>query len=259
MARFDRMRIQQVEEAALQKGLDHETSDSEVTHDAPAHDVLKMQRTHGNQAVQRMIARVQRSVMQDGGPITDDLSTRINSKRGSGGSLDSAIQASMSSQMGYDFSGVKVHTDSESDQLNKALGAKAFTTGSDIYFSSGSYNPGSSEGQDLLAHELTHVVQQGGQAPSGPLTLGPADDAYEREADSMAKATASQSQPASTQAKRVEEIQAMRIQREALPEEEELQAKRDPDVQRQEEEDELLQAMRDPDVQREEEEDELTM
>lgn len=254
MARFDRVHIQQVEEAALQKGLDHQTSDSEATHDAPdapAHDVLRMQRTHGNQAVQRMIARVQRSVMQDGGAITDDLSTRINSKRGSGGGLDSAVQASMSSQMGYDFSGVKVHTDSESDQLNKSLGAKAFTTGSDIYFSSGSYNPGSSEGQDLLAHELTHVVQQGGQAPSGPLTLGPADDAYEREADSMAKAT-TQSQPATTQAKRIEEIQAMRIQRQMPDEEELVQGKRDPDIQRQEEEEEMVQRQAEDELEEEE-------
>ncbi len=266
MARFDRIHVQQAEEAALKKAQQHESSDVESSHDTPTNSVLHMQRTQGNQAVRRMVAAVQRSVMQDGGAINDDISQRINSKRGGGSSLDSAVQASASGQLGYDFSGVKVHTDSESDQLNKSLGAKAFTTGSDIYFSANSYSPGTSEGQELIHHELTHVVQQGGQAPAGGLTLGPADDAYEREADHMAKSAASQSasQPASTQAKRIEEIQAMRIQREAAPEEEEmLQAKRDPAIQREaapEEEEEMLQAKRDPDIQREampEEEEEM--
>ncbi|WP_199321095.1 eCIS core domain-containing protein, partial [Aphanizomenon flos-aquae] len=59
-------------------------------------------------------------------------------------------------------SGVKVHTDGESDQLNKSLNSRAFATGQDIFFSQGAYNPGSRDGQELLAHELTHVVQQNG-------------------------------------------------------------------------------------------------
>jgi len=60
------------------------------------------------------------------------------------------------------FSGVKVHTDGESDQLNKSLNSRAFATGQDIFFSQGAYNPGSRDGQELLAHELTHIVQQNG-------------------------------------------------------------------------------------------------
>jgi len=64
-----------------------------------------------------------------------------------------------------DFSGVKVHTGNQSDMLNRSISARAFTTGSDIFFRSGEYNPSISSGQTLLAHELTHVVQQGG-APS---------------------------------------------------------------------------------------------
>ncbi|MBI5927820.1 MAG: DUF4157 domain-containing protein [Chloroflexi bacterium] len=251
MARFDRIHVQQAEEEALKKGHHEESSDVESSHDASTNSVLQMQRTHGNQAVQRMIAAVQRSVMEEGGSINDEISQRINSKRGGGSGLDGSVQASASGALGYDFSGVKVHTDSESDQLNKALGAKAFTTGSDIYFSANSYSPGTSEGQELIHHELTHVVQQGGQAPSGGLTLGPADDAYEREADHMAKSASAQgtaSQPATAQAKRVEEVQTLRdlgVQREGMPEEEEeaIQAMRDPNIQRQEEpeEEELAQ------------------
>ena len=63
--------------------------------------------------------------------------------------------------MGSDFSSVRIHTGQESDSLNRSLSARAFTTGSDIFFRSGEYNPGSTQGQQLLAHELTHVVQQG--------------------------------------------------------------------------------------------------
>ncbi len=63
-----------------------------------------------------------------------------------------------------DFSDVKVHTDSQSNQLNQSIQARAFTTGRDIFFRDGAYNPDNSAGQELLAHELTHVVQQtGGQ------------------------------------------------------------------------------------------------
>jgi hypothetical protein len=67
----------------------------------------------------------------------------------------------MEGAMGTDFSSVRVHTGSESDSLNKSLSARAFTTGSDIFFRSGEYNPATTQGQQLLAHELTHVVQQG--------------------------------------------------------------------------------------------------
>ena len=68
------------------------------------------------------------------------------------------------------FSGVKVHTDGESDQLNKSLNSRAFATGQDIFFSQGAYNPGSRDGQELLAHELTHIVQQNGLGKSSAVS-----------------------------------------------------------------------------------------
>jgi hypothetical protein len=68
----------------------------------------------------------------------------------------------MEQAFGADFSGVKVHTDGQSDQLNQSIQARAFTTGQDIFFRQGQYEPGSKGGQELLAHELTHVVQQNG-------------------------------------------------------------------------------------------------
>jgi hypothetical protein len=107
---------------------------------------------------------VQRSENIGGGEASTDLESAIQSARGSGQSLDANLQQSMGQAMGADFSGVKVHTDSQSDQLNKSIQAKAFTTGQDLFFRQGAYEPSSRGGQELIAHELTHVVQQNGGA-----------------------------------------------------------------------------------------------
>ncbi len=68
----------------------------------------------------------------------------------------------MEQAFGADFSQVQVHTDSKSNKLNESIQAKAFTTGKDIFFKQGEYQPDNQPGQELLAHELTHVVQQNG-------------------------------------------------------------------------------------------------
>ena len=65
--------------------------------------------------------------------------------------------------MGADFSGVRVHTDGRADELNSKLQAKAFTKGKDLFFKKGEYQPGKRDGQELIAHELTHVIQQKGK------------------------------------------------------------------------------------------------
>ncbi|WP_373518856.1 DUF4157 domain-containing protein [Pricia sp.] len=88
------------------------------------------------------------------------VARQIKSKSGKGKTLPKNTQAEMKSSFGTDFSGVNIHTDQDAVNMNKELGAQAFTHGSDVYFNSGKYNPDSSEGKHLLAHELTHVVQQ---------------------------------------------------------------------------------------------------
>jgi Domain of unknown function (DUF4157)/NAD:arginine ADP-ribosyltransferase len=95
-----------------------------------------------------------------GGEASTDFASAINRAKGGGQPLDAGLQRSIGQAMGADFSGVKVHTDSQSDQLNQSIQAKAFTTGQDVFFRQGAYQPGSIEGQELIAHELTHVVQQ---------------------------------------------------------------------------------------------------
>ena len=90
------------------------------------------------------------------------VSSKIENSSGKGNQLPQNILHEMSSSFGVDFSGVIVHNDSEAANMNKELQAQAFTHGRDIYFNKGKYNPESSEGKFLLAHELTHVVQQNG-------------------------------------------------------------------------------------------------
>jgi hypothetical protein len=107
---------------------------------------------------------LQRRENVGGGDASTELESSIQRARGSGQSLDANLQRSMGQVMGADFSGVKVHTDSQSDQLNQSIQAKAFTTGQDVFFRQGAYEPSSRGGQELIAHELTHVVQQNGGA-----------------------------------------------------------------------------------------------
>jgi len=90
-----------------------------------------------------------------------NIESRLNSSKGGGTALPDATRTSMETAFGTDFSGVRIHTDSEAVQMNKALNAKAFTHGSDIYFNRGQYDTGSTAGKHLLAHDLTHTVQQG--------------------------------------------------------------------------------------------------
>jgi Domain of unknown function (DUF4157) len=101
---------------------------------------------------------------------TQYLESSINRARGGGQPLEAGLQQKMGQAMGVDFSGVKVHTDNQADQLNRSIQAKAFTTGQDIFFRQGAYQPRSRGEQELIAHELTHVVQQNLSVAKGNTT-----------------------------------------------------------------------------------------
>lgn len=103
---------------------------------------------------------VQRQSSIPVGPASPEFEQDLNRARGGGGSMDATVQAQMESAMGADFSQVKIHTGPQADQLSQSIQAKAFTTGNDVFFRQGAYAPNSPGGQELLAHELTHVVQQ---------------------------------------------------------------------------------------------------
>jgi len=96
--------------------------------------------------------------------VDSGLENVIERTRGGGQPLPDGLLARMQRSFGADFSAVRVHADSESDSLNHSLRARAFTTGHDLFFRRGEYNPHSRRGQELIAHELTHVVQQNGGA-----------------------------------------------------------------------------------------------
>lgn len=123
-----------------------------------------LQRTHGNRYLQRIVELSRKG--NDPAEVEEGVEQTIQSKRGGGRAMDNRVRQQMEMGFGRDFSGVRVHTDSDADGLNKNLSARAFTTGSDIFFRSGEYQPGNSSGRELLAHELTHVVQQGGESAS---------------------------------------------------------------------------------------------
>jgi hypothetical protein len=102
--------------------------------------------------------------------------------RSGGEPLDDATRASFGPRFGHDFGGVRVHTDARAAASADAVGALAYTVGSDIVFSSGAYAPHSGAGRRLLAHELAHTVQQGRGGGAAP------DDAAESHADAAASA-----------------------------------------------------------------------
>ncbi|MFP5261552.1 MAG: DUF4157 domain-containing protein [Blastocatellia bacterium] len=99
-------------------------------------------------------------------PREADTPRQIESELGQGQSLDATVRSRMESAFGHDFSHVRVHTDRRAAGLSDGLNARAFTIGSDIAFGAGEYQPGSLIGDALLAHELAHVVQQGGGVSS---------------------------------------------------------------------------------------------
>lgn len=157
--------------------------------------VLQLQHMLGNRAVQRLIQPTRSEITPigpQGGEVDGGLQSQINQARGGGRPLDKQTSAKFGSTLGANFQSVRVHTDSQSETINRSLGAEAATVGNDIFFSPGAYQPDSASGQKLLAHELTHVAQQGGsRVASGnkvqtKLRVGSANDTYERQADQVA-------------------------------------------------------------------------
>jgi hypothetical protein len=92
---------------------------------------------------------------------SDSVSHQIQSTKGGGNAMPETTKSFMESRFGADFSNVNIHTGSYASQLSHQLNAQAFTIGNNIYFNEGKYSPESSDGKHLLAHELTHTVQQG--------------------------------------------------------------------------------------------------
>ena len=122
----------------------------------------------------------------EGGNLPADLTNRIQGKRGGGAPLEPAVQNTMETSFDHDFADVRVHADGESDVLSRSVGASAFTVGSDIFLGQEATRAGAYGGDQLLAHELTHVVQQRGGGAGESLTVTAVDDPEEHEASAIA-------------------------------------------------------------------------
>jgi hypothetical protein len=148
---------------------------------APLHELAS---NVGNHAFSSTVAREAAGILPSG-EVHPTVQSEISNTRGGGSSLDSGVADRFGSSLG-DLSDVRVHTDDHADRLNRSVSARAFATGTDVYFAKGEYNPGSASGDKLIAHELAHVVQQRGAPSGGPLTVSQPGDAMETEADSVA-------------------------------------------------------------------------
>jgi hypothetical protein len=216
-----------------------------------AESFLHFQSQVGNGVVARLLAQradddeeVQaqhETVGLAGGAVGPDTTGRIEGQRGGGAALDDGTRTSMETAFGASFRDVRVHTNDDADLLNRRLTSRAFTTGSDIFLRRDA-SPGDAR---LLAHELTHVVQQRSMSGGGGgMHVGAAGDGYERHAEAVADAvtTAPTGGPVSPVAQRAddeEEVQATHDQTQRAEDEEEEQVQATHDVtQRAEDEEE---------------------
>ena len=109
----------------------------------------------------------------------------LKSSKGNGSPLPGSTRSTMEQGFGVDFSGVKIHTDSQAVNMSRDLRAQAFTHGNDIYFNEGKYNPSTTEGKTLLAHELTHTVQQGASVQRKEVAPPPASQPVQMEEEDV--------------------------------------------------------------------------
>ncbi len=141
---------------------------ADVHSEQQANLITQLQQSHGNAHVQRVMERIQE-------------------KRGSGQSLESDTRFEMETAFKQDFSDVRIHTDAAANQVANELGANAVASGKDIFFSEGTYQTGSDVGKALLAHELTHVVQQESNTEDSNISIGRIGDVFEQEADLISR------------------------------------------------------------------------
>jgi hypothetical protein len=185
----------------------------------------QLQRSAGNAAVGSLL----RGGQDEESPVKAVV-------RSPGTPLDRDTRAVMESQLGQDFSDVRLHTDSAAAESATSVQAQAYTVDNHIVFGSGRYAPGTPESTRMLAHELTHVVQQrsgpvDGTPAAGGIKVSDPSDRFEREAErtadrvaSSAPAPAPVQRQAEEEALEEESVQALSIQREEEQEQEDEEA-----------------------------------
>lgn len=173
----------QTPEFDISRSTVHRREEELVTEDpgTAGRDPQEMASTLGNANVGRVLRA------EDGEAELDESVARaIEQRRGAGSALPGQVREDMEGAFGADFSDVRVHDDPDAHELNESVRARAFTVGNDIFFKEGTYDTSSTPGKKLLAHELTHVVQQDG-ASGAPTSVSDPSDASERQADEVAQ------------------------------------------------------------------------
>lgn len=126
--------------------------------------------------------------------VDTGIERSVRTLRGGGRPLSQETRSFFEPRFGHDFSEVRVHTGTKAHTLSRAISARAFTVGRDLFFRRGEHRPNDRDGRELLAHELTHVIQQGGGVSRPPMTVSSPADSAEREADRVAEQVIRQSQ-----------------------------------------------------------------
>ena len=134
-----------------------------------ANMVTQLQQSHGNTYVQRVVERIQ-------------------TQEGLGQPLEVETRSKMEAAFNQDLRDVRIHSDAAANEITRNLNATATTSGTDIFFGEGRYQPGSESGRTLLSHELTHVLQQKNSRLTESESIGQEGDAFEQEADQISNA-----------------------------------------------------------------------
>ncbi|MEU4524543.1 DUF4157 domain-containing protein [Amycolatopsis sp. NPDC024027] len=186
--------------------------------------MLGLQRAVGNAGTSSLVE-------EERSPVHDVVGS------GGGSPLDTATRADMETRFGHDFGDVRVHTDGAAHDSAKSVNAQAYTVGSNIVFQRDKYDPSSDSGKHMLAHELTHVVQQrsgpvDGTDAGGGVKVSDPSDRFEREAVANADRLMSSPAPAGRAVQRCEDgghsaasSEDAAVQREEAPEAEEGEEK----------------------------------
>jgi hypothetical protein len=175
----------------MDRGLAHEIEHGGQTSGAPQRpretSAEALASAIGNRNFGQVIARMEEGegILPDG-RVHPQIESAIAASRGAGAPMQSGLAGRLSGSFGDSLSDVRVHTDDHAAALARAVSARAFAVGSDIYFGHGEYAPGTRSGDRLIAHEAAHVVQQRGAPSTGSLTVSQPGDALEREAESIA-------------------------------------------------------------------------
>jgi hypothetical protein len=142
----------------------------------------------GNRGFTQVVSRMRDGEgILPGGTVHPDVERTIAAQKGRGSSLPQQLGVRIADGLGGAVDDVRIHTDATADALARSVSARAFATGTDIFFAKGEYRPGTPSGDQLIAHEVAHTEQQRGAPSVGPLTVSNPGDVLEREADSVAR------------------------------------------------------------------------